>query len=562
MNSNTDTSKAAENEIVNNTPQDSGDSGSGLKLNKKTILGICILLAVIMVFAGVLTQFVKRGEYYFYPDKTYILPKGEIVSYVDGDSEIEINGNEKITADEYISLLNEKGISIKHLNAGSGFETDAETEDVSNRIIDGTYHEIDYKMPVWKIAASPALMFASDNITTGIAIILFIVLIGGTFFILDDRGVLRYIMAFVIKKFEKKKYLLLCAVIFVCMLLSSTAGILEESVTLVPLAVAVALALGWDSMVGISISLVAVAFGFTAATFNPFNVVTVQKLADIPVFSGLWLRLLTFVIVYLSLTAFVIIYAKRIEKNPTKSVSYESDKEMRKKFRLEDTSEVLGNESIRKATRAFIISISFVLVTIILDFVFSLNGYLSMPAMAILFTVGGILAGYKTGLRGKKLLGGFVRGIKTIAPAIPLILFIIAITYILDEGMITHTLLFKVYNLISGFSPYSAILLLFAFIAIFEFFIGSGTAKAFLIMPIVAPLAHLVGISGNSVVLTFCMADGFTNLLYPTSGVMIIAIGLVNVSYGKWLKYSWKLFVMELLIAVSMMHFALMVGYN
>ena len=136
MNSNTDTSKAAENEIVNNTPQDSGDSGSGLKLNKKTIFGICILLAVIMVFAGVLTQFVKRGEYYFYPDKTYILPTGEIVSYVDGDSEIEINGNEKITADEFYSnkchnisehtsvIEDEEGAADKHdeknnRNAGS-----------------------------------------------------------------------------------------------------------------------------------------------------------------------------------------------------------------------------------------------------------------------------------------------------------------------------------------------------------------------------------------------------------------------------------------------------------
>ena len=128
--------------------------------------------------------------------------------------------------------------------------------------------------------------------------------------------------------------------------------------------------------------------------------------------------------------------------------------------------------------------------------------------------------------------------------------------------MITHTLLNKVYDLISGLSPYSAILILFLFIAVLEFFIGSGTAKAFLIMPIVAPLASLIGISGNSVVLTFCMADGFTNLLYPTSGVMIIAIGLVNVSYGKWLKFSWKLFLTELVLAISCMHFALMIGYK
>lgn len=547
----------SENEIV----KTENGNESGLSLNKKTLYGIFAVLFVILIFVGFLTQIVPRGQYYTYPEKTYLLDDGMIVTLDTQDNEYKVDGGNKVNLDEYIKLISAYGTEIYKVPEPEGIEKQV-ADDLSGKVIDGTYHKVDYKMPVWKIIASPVLMFASDNITTGIAIILFIVLIGGTFFILDDRGVLRYIMAVIIKKFEKKKYLLLCAVIFVCMLLSSTAGILEESVTLVPIAVAVALALGWDSLVGISISLVAVAFGFTAATFNPFNVVTVQKLADIPIFSGLWLRLLVFLLVYLTLTAFVVIYAKKIEKNPQKSICYESDDKMRAKFKLSEGTEVLNDLSLKKATRAFVLFISFVLVCIVIDFAFSLNGYLSMPSMAILFTAGGIAAGYFTGLRGKDLLNGFIKGVKTIAPAIPLILFIIAITYILDKGMITHTLLNKVYDLISGLSPYSAILILFLFIAVLEFFIGSGTAKAFLIMPIVAPLASLIGISGNSVVLTFCMADGFTNLLYPTSGVMIIAIGLVNVSYGKWLKFSWKLFLTELVLAISCMHFALMIGYK
>ena len=139
---------------------------------------------------------------------------------------------------------------------------------------------------------------------------------------------------------------------------------------------------------------------------------------------------------------------------------------------------------------------------------------------------------------------------------------ILAITFILQEGMIVDTILYKIYGLISGVSPYKAILMLFAFVALLEFFIGSGTAKAFLIMPIVAPLAQLVGVSGNSLVLSFCMADGFTNMLYPTSGLMIIAIGLVNISYGKWIKFSWKLFALQMLLSVGLMFFAIWVGYR
>ena len=177
-------------------------------------------------------------------------------------------------------------------------------------------------------------------------------------------------------------------------------------------------------------------------------------------------------------------------------------------------------------------------------------------------SAGGLLAGIFTGMRGKALLSGFIQGVKTIAPALPLIIMVIAVAYILNQGKIMHTILFHVYGLLSKTGPYGAILIIFVFIALLEFFIGSGTAKAFLVMPLVIPLAHLMGISSNTVALTFSLADGFTNLLYPTSGVMIIAIGLIGVSYGKWLRFSWKLFVSEAVVAVAVMLFAVYIGYH
>ena len=207
---------------------------AGLKINKKTVILICVVLAAIMAFAGVLTQVLPRGVYETNPDGT---------------------------------------------------------------IINGTYTQIEDKMPIWKIFLAPVLVFGTSTAMTGVGIILIITLIGGTFLILDKCGVLKYIMAVIIQKFGSRKYLLLNLMVLACMLLSSTAGILEESVTLVPLAVAISLALGWDSFVGLGMSLVAVAFGFTAATFNPFNVVTVQKMADIPVFSGLGYRIVVFIVV-------------------------------------------------------------------------------------------------------------------------------------------------------------------------------------------------------------------------------------------------------------------------
>ena len=472
---------------------------SGISINKKTIILICVLLAAIMAFAGVLTQVLPRGVYETNPD-------------------------------------------------GS--------------IINGTYTQIEDKMPIWKIILAPILVFGTDTALTGVGIILMITLIGGTFLILDKCSVLKYIMAVIIQKFGKRKYLLLNAMILVCMLLSSTAGILEESVTLVPIAVAISLALGWDSFVGLGMSLIAVAFGFTAATFNPFNVATVQRMAEIPVFSGVGYRLIVFVAVYAVLAGFMTVYAKKVEKNPQKSICYETDIELRERYNLDDSILVLSDSRIQKAAKAFLFCLLGVVICIILDFVLGTEGGISLPGMAVLFTVGGMLAGHYSGFDGKKLLKSFGEGIKTIAPIVPVILIILSITYILDQGNIIPTILNFVYNLLSGLSPYAAILMLFAFIVILEFFVGSGTAKAFLIMPIVLPLADMVEVSRQSVTLAFCLGDGFTNLLYPTSGIMIVAIGLVNISYGKWLKFSWKLFALEGILSVALMLVAVAINYS
>lgn len=475
----------------------------GLSLNKKTMAMISLVLVAILAFIGFLTQTLPRGEYQI----------------------IDQDGHEAI--------------------------------------VDGTYTVLeDYKMPLWKIILSPILCLGSSYAGTGVAIIGIIVLIGGAFLILDKCGILKYIMATLIKKYSNKKYTLMAAVLFVCMALSSTAGVLEESITLVPIAVAVSLALGWDSLVGLGLSLVSIAWGFTAATFNPFNVVTVQKLADLEVFSGLWLRLIVFVGVYVILFLFLYFYARKIEKGPTKSPVYESDRALREKFTMTDTEAILSNENIRKGTRAFVTCILIDAIFIVLDFVFSLGGVLSLPAMGILFTVGGLLAGHFSGLKGKALGISFFKGAKTIAPAIPLIVFVIAISYVLNEGKIMHTILYELNNAMHGVSPFIAIFILFAVIAVLEFFIGSGTAKAFLIMPLVAPLSDLVGITRQSVVTTFCLADGFTNLLYPTSGIMIIAIGLIGVSYGKWIKWSWKLFLLEFLFSAAIMLFMVAINYR
>lgn len=290
-------------------------------------------------------------------------------------------------------------------------------------------------------------------------------------------------------------------------------------------------------------------------------------------FSGLIYRIIVFAVIYAILAGFLIFYAKRIEKNPKKSLVYESDFELRKRFLdEEETANALANPKLGKATKSFVLCIGAVFIITVLSFIgqrviqnesiTDLLSNLPLISMAILFTVGGLRAGKISGMKGKALFSGFIDGAKAILPCAPLILFIISITYVLKRGMIIDTILYYVYNFIKNLGPYESLIAIFFVICIFEFFIGSGTAKAFLLMPILLPLVDMLTIERQSLVLTFCLSDGLCNILFPTSGIMIIAIGLINIPYSKYMRFMWKLFVMEFSAAIILMLIAVALGYH
>ncbi|MDR1409165.1 MAG: hypothetical protein LBJ12_02605 [Oscillospiraceae bacterium] len=481
----------------------------GLQFSRKTIISVSILLFAVLMLAGTLTQFLPRGEY---------------------------------------------------------------QRDMLNQVIDGTYKQIDWKLPFWKVFASPALIFTSDTALTGVGILLFIILIGGTFLVLEKSGVLQYCLSAITARYKDKKYKLLALVTLVCMALGSVVGILEESLTLVPLAAAISLALGWDSIMGLGMSLVAVAFGYSAATFNPFNVVIVQQMAGLPIFSGFLFRILVFVLVYGVLLGFLYLYGKKIDKHPKKSLAYETDKELRKKYANYDSAAALVNPALKYAAKIFVGCVCGVFVFAGIGFALQRVGsipegvrknlgFLPTVAMAVLFPVGGLLAGKKAGLRGKLLSKGFWDGVKAVAPAIPMLVLVLCVTYILQEGKIIDTMLFHVHKLCVDMNPTAALFVVFVFVLVLEFFVGSGMAKAFLIMPIVVPLAGMLNLSMQRVTLAFCLSDGFGNILYPTSGIMILAIGMIGVSYGKYMRWFGKLFLLETAVCAAIMLLADKIGY-
>ncbi len=124
------------------------------------------------------------------------------------------------------------------------------------------------------------------------------------------------------------------------------------------------------------------------------------------------------------------------------------------------------------------------------------------------------------------------------------------------------TILHGAYQLLSGLGKYESILLVFAFVLVLEFFISSASAKAFLVIPLVVPFASLIGLTRQSIVQAYCFSDGFTNVFWPTNACLLIVLGLVNLSYGRWLRFSWKLMLGVLALSVGLLLGAVAIGYG
>jgi uncharacterized ion transporter superfamily protein YfcC len=187
---------------------------------------------------------------------------------------------------------------------------------------------------------------------------------------------------------------------------------------------------------------------------------------------------------------------------------------------------------------------------------------LALPLVGVIFLIGGVGAGLLSGTGGRNVLAGLARGVVSILPAVPLILMAVSVKHIVVQGGIMDTILFAASRPFAAASPFLAALLIYGLALIIEFFVASGSAKAFLMMPILLPLADLIGVTRQVTVTAYCFGDGFSNLVYPTNPVLLICLGLTVVSFPKWLRWSLGLWMWILLATIGFLGLAVAIGYG
>ena len=177
----------------------------------------------------------------------------------------------------------------------------------------------------------------------------------------------------------------------------------------------------------------------------------------------------------------------------------------------------------------------------------------TMIIVALMFLVAGIISILTTGMSAKEMGMYFWNGVTSIFPAVFMILMASSIKYTLVEAKILDTLLYYAVGIAETLPKEIVILFVYLIVLVMNFFISSGSAKAFLLMPLIVPLAQIFDISAQLCVMAFAFGDGFSNVLYPTNAVLLISIGLANVSYVRWFKWTWKFQLMNIVVTTPIM---------
>lgn len=422
------------------------------------------------------------------------------------------------------------------------------TDAAGNLVIDTAkgFQKMEGGIPFWKWLLSPIMVLGAEGNGSLIAVIVFLLVIGGVFSCLDRCGLMKYMLDRITCSFGKNRYQLLAIVTLFFMAMGALIGSFEECVPLVPIVIALAIRLGWDVYTGLGMSLLAVGCGFASGICNPFTVGVAQELAGLPMFSGMWMRALAFVFIYALLMVFLFVHIKRIEKplDAEKiSSGFVRSKEMDRG--LICFVSILG--------AGIILVMSSVFITVLQDY--------TMIIVAVMFLAAGIAASILAGMNGRMMRMTFVNGVISIAPAILMILMANSIKYTLVEANILDTILYGAVNMAETLPGWAVILFIYLVVLGMNFFIPSGSAKAFLLMPLVVPMAQIFGISPQLCVLAYAFGDGFSNVFYPTNPVLLLSLGLANVGYVDWVKWSWKFQFLNLIMTSALLLLGLAIGY-
>ena len=385
-------------------------------------------------------------------------------------------------------------------------------------------------------------------------LIFLILFSGASFNIITMSGALQSLIGAVSKKTKSKEYLFIPILTFIFGLICTTQGV-NTFIGFAPIMVMIALAMGFDSIVGASIILLGGAVGFSTGTLNVNTTIVAQEIAGLPPYSGLGYRSLCFLIFYIVTNLYLVRYALKVKNNPELSPMYELDK-----LRVKDADSNDEFNSPMNGSKWMVMLILFAALGTIVFGGIKLKWKLEETAVVFIWLA--IVAGFVAGFSPSQIARYFVEGAKKMVGAALIIGLARTVSGVLDAGNIMDTSIHAMTNWLNFFPHLIKGPLMFIVNLIVNMFITSGSGQAAAIMPIFAPLADTIGITRQTAVLAFNFGDGFCNYILPPSTALMGILGATAIPYDRWMVFMGKLFGIWVVVGSIMMIGAQMINFG
>ncbi len=435
-----------------------------------------------------------------------------------------------------------------------GGEYQREIKDGKTLVVPGSFSYVqNIPQGLGALFMSPLTGFVQASLIIG-----FLLIIGGAFNVLQRTGAImvsvqRMAYSFSRKPKYEKFFIPITMIIF--SLAGSIFGSSEESLPFILIFIPLAYSMGYDSIVGTAIPFLGMAAGFAGSTLNPFTIGIAQSIAELPLYSGLEFRVVIWIISTAVMIAFVMIYAAKVKSNPKISPMYDFDEERRHDMHLDSSK--AGEFTVQHK----LVLISFGLAMIILIVgILSFKWYIT--ELGALFLALGVTTGLLGKLKLNEITDAFKNGAKDMVGVALIIGCARAILVIASDGKIMDTMLFGLAGIIQNLHPILASQAMFVTQGIINFFVHSASGQAMLTMPVMSPLADVVGVSRQIAVLAFQFGEGWINPILPTSGVTMGVLGLAGIPWPKWFKWMLPVQVLFFIIALLLLVLAFLINYQ
>lgn len=392
--------------------------------------------------------------------------------------------------------------------------------------------------------------------TQGISYFLFVT--GGSFLIINKTGMIESALSRIVSSLKGKEALVIPVVVLIMGLAGSTIGLSEETIVFIALGVSLARAIGYDSLIGVGMIGLGAGVGFTSGFMNPFSVGVAQSIAELPLFSGIELRLVLFTVLWIVTSLYLIIYGKRVKADLTNSIVYDEEMKARNHADFQDLN---TTENIEFTTKQKIIAAVFVGGFVVIAYgVMSLGWFIT--EIGAVFLGMGLISGLIYGMRPGDLADNFIEGAKDMMYAALIVGLAQSLVIIMEDAMILDTLINGLTGAISNLPSVLSAAGMYVVQIIINFFISSGSGQAAVTMPIMVPLADALDVTRQTAVLSYQLGNGFLDSIMPMSGILMAQLAIADIPYKKWVKFAMPLMGIWLAIGLVFIIFAQLVGYG